>query len=274
MWSKLADGRWRIRSYPGHHSPMLRLHLPKSRSPKFKLSCVGPRILRQKRSGLTTKLDDAYNALVPVEYERDRAEVVQMSTPASLPAIQKALLPGEALIEYVLDNEKNSYAFEITSGQVLVHTLPSREQIEKRAQEYVKAVRSKQDSSQLAKALFASVVAPAVTTHPTSVTIIPDGSLHLVPFASLRDEKDQYWMKSVQIASAPSATIFLRLRSAHQASEPTRPFLGVAFSPAPGNEPVTTASSSRGSVFRRSSARPKTASVCSTRGGCRCGSVR
>ena len=56
-------------------------------------------------------------------------------------------------------------------------------------------------------------------------------------------------MKSVQIASAPSATIFLRLRSAHQVSGPPRPFLGVAFSPAPGNEPVTTASSSRLSSF-------------------------
>ena len=198
---------------------------------------------------LTTKLDEAYNALVPVEYERDRAEVVQMSTPASLPAIQKALLPGEALIEYVLDNEKSSYTFEITSGQVLVHTLSSREEIEKRAQEYVKSVRSKQDSSKLAKSLFASVIGPAVTTHPTSVMIIPDGSLHLVPFASLRDEKDQYWMKSVQIASAPSATIFLRLRSSQQASEPTRPFLGIAFSPEPGKEPVTTASNSRVSTF-------------------------
>jgi hypothetical protein len=35
---------------------------------------------------------------------------------------------------------------------------------------------------------FETVVAPALSTHPTSVTIVPDGSLHLVPFASLRDQ--------------------------------------------------------------------------------------
>ena len=75
------------------------------------------------------------------------------------------------------------------------------------------------------------VVAPALSTRPRSITIIPDGSLHLVPFASLRDEKGQYWMKSVEISSVPSATVFHSLRSMRQTISPSRPFLGVAFSP-------------------------------------------
>jgi CHAT domain-containing protein len=101
----------------------------------------------------------------------------------------------------------------------------------------------------LARKLFELVVAPALATHPKSVTIIPDGSLHLVPFASLRDEKDQYWMKSVQIASAPSATVFHRLRSTHQVVTPKRPFLGIAFSPPQSSDPVVNASRSREASF-------------------------
>jgi CHAT domain-containing protein len=172
-----------------------------------------------------------------------------MSTPVALSVVQKTLLPGEALIEYVLSKERNSYVFEVTSDRLQVHTLPPRDQIERLTLEYVKAVRFKNDSAQLARRLFELAVAPALTTHPKSVTIIPDGSLHLVPFASLRDEKDQYWAKSILIASAPSATVFHRLRSVRPAATPSRPFLGIAFSPASNSNAIARASKSREASF-------------------------
>jgi len=194
---------------------------------------------------LQARLERAYDALVPVDYARDRAEVVQLAMPVSLSVLQKSLRPGEALLEFVLDRGANSYAFEVTSDQVQVHPLPPRDQIEKLAQGYVKAVRAKADAAQLAASLYSTVIAPALTTHPKSVVIVPDGALHLVPFASLRDENGQYWMKSVEIASAPSATVFHRLRTTPQAMIPTRPLLGVAYSP--GETATTTKPSREGS---------------------------
>lgn len=198
---------------------------------------------------LLAQLDQAYDALVPVEYTKDRTEVVQMSAPVALKTIQKSLRVGETLLEYVLDNEKQSYVFEITSQAVAVHPLPPRDEIEKMVRDYIKLLRAKQDPTELARSLFKTVVAPAVTTHPDSVTIVPDGSLHLVPFAALRDETDQYWMKSVRISSIPSATVLHRLRSARQPTSPTLPFLGVAFSPAQTNQVAAKGSATRAASF-------------------------
>ncbi|MDQ2843374.1 MAG: hypothetical protein M3Y72_20510, partial [Acidobacteriota bacterium] len=80
---------------------------------------------------LSAKLDQAYNALVPVEYAEDRGEVLQMSKPVALEALQRSLSPDETVIEYVLDNHKNSFAFEITRGAVVVHDLPTRDSVDR-----------------------------------------------------------------------------------------------------------------------------------------------
>jgi len=180
---------------------------------------------------LQAKLDHAYGSLVPIDYARDRAEVARIGKPVSLRIIQNELGAGETLIEYVLMDGAHSYAFEITKGSVQVHPLAPRREIEALAQKYIKSIRAKEDPSDLARTLFQSVVAPALTSHAETVTVIPDGVLHMVPFAALRDENNQYWINSVQIASSPSATVFHRLRSVQQMVAPTKPFLGVAFSP-------------------------------------------
>ena len=196
---------------------------------------------------LQTKLDQAYAALVPVEYARERAEMMTAGKPVPLRAIQNDLKPGEALVEYVLLDEGQSYAFEITSFLVRVHPLASRREIETLAQKYIKAIRAKNEDPESARALFRTLVAPVVSGRPTLVTVVPDGILHLVPFASLRDEKNEYWVASVQIASAPSATVLHQLRSAPSGSSPSTPFLGVAFSPKEGAR--SAASDSREASF-------------------------
>ena len=198
---------------------------------------------------LSAKLEQAYDASVPFEYARDRQDVLQMSRPVSIKTLQRSLRPDETVIEYVLDNNKNSIAFEITSGNVSVHELPRRDAINKLVHEYLKLIRSKQDSSELASKLFRQIVAPAFSTSAKSVTIIPDGSLHLLPFASLRDEDGEYWIRSVKIASAPSATILQRLRSARESVVPSRPFLGIAFSPTSADASAIQASGSRSASF-------------------------
>jgi CHAT domain-containing protein len=198
---------------------------------------------------LQAKLDQAYGALVPVEYARDRAEVARMGRPVPLAVVRNELRAGETLIEYVLMDDIHSYAFEITKAHVRVHTLAPRREIETLAQKYVKSVRSKEDASDSAKMLFQLVIAPALTSRAESVTVIPDGVLQMVPFASLRDDKDQYWISSVQIASAPSATVFHRLRSVEQKLTPAKPFLGVAFSPEEKSRTLAKMSNLRGASF-------------------------
>jgi CHAT domain-containing protein len=194
---------------------------------------------------LQIRLDQAYAALVPLEYSRDRAEVSRVSRPVSLKAVQTDVRADEALIEYVLMDEGQSYAFEITRANVAVHDLAPRREIEAAAQKYVKAIRSKEDASNAAKALFQLVIAPAVTGRSTAVTIIPDGILHMVPFAALQEPGGRYWLSSVQISTAPSATVFHRLRSGHLQTAGLKSFLGIAFSPEGNPQQRSLISSSR-----------------------------
>jgi len=205
------------------------------------------RVMRETRTSpvemrrLLEKLDDAYSQLVPAEYAESREEMNTLFRPVSAARVQKSLRPGETLIEYILDSHKTSYAMELTAQNVRVHTLPPREEIDRLVQAYLAAVKEKGNSEMLARRIFEQILAPALNGHPRFVTIIPDGSLHMVPFASLLDANNQYAMQSMAIASAPSATVFQILRASGQTSTATRPFLGVAYSPAParGDTPGT-----------------------------------
>jgi CHAT domain-containing protein/tetratricopeptide (TPR) repeat protein len=178
---------------------------------------------------LLGQLDEAYNLLVPVEYKQNREEMKRLYRPTPLARVQKSLRPGEALIEYVLDAGKNSYALEVTHNNIRVHAVPPREEIDKLVHAYVSAVKTRSDWKPLAHALFDRVLAPAMSSRPTLITIIPDGSLHLIPFASLLDERNRYTLESRTITSAPSATVFYILRTADEPAGATKPFLGVAF---------------------------------------------
>ncbi len=182
---------------------------------------------------LLAKLDQAYDQLAPVEYERSRSEMrMARRPPVSLSMLQTTLGPGEALVEYVLDSGRSSYALEITSTTVRVHEIPARADVNNLSQSYVRALKAKGNWAEPGRALFERLVLPALSTHPTSVVIVPDGSLHLVPFASLPDTAGHYWANSVTVTFAPSATVFeLLRRTGKRITSASRPFLGVAYSP-------------------------------------------
>ena len=178
------------------------------------------------------RLDHAYNQLAPVEYERSRSEMrMARRPPVSMSLLQSSLGPGEALVEYVLDNGKSSHVMEITSTTVRVHEIPTRAEVNSLSQSYVRALKARGNWTEPGRALFERVVLPALSTHPTSVVVVPDGSLHLVPFASLPDAAGHYWANSVVVSLAPSATVFELLRTGKRNTNASRPFLGVAYSP-------------------------------------------
>ncbi|MGI9074119.1 MAG: CHAT domain-containing protein [Bryobacteraceae bacterium] len=198
---------------------------------------------------LLAKLDDAYNQLIPVEYARNRQEMERLYRPVSLAQLQKSLQPGEVLIEYVLGTDNNSYALEITRRAVNVRTLPPRGDIDKVVGAYVAAIKRKGNWTPLARKLFDTVLAPALSTHPTSITIIPDDSLHLVPFASLLDSANQYAISSMPIALSPSATVLYILRTERPSRVATRPFLGIAYSPDASSRAAAQTGEHLGAIF-------------------------
>ncbi len=175
------------------------------------------------------RLDALYDQLTPVDYSENREEMRRLYRPVSLELLQKALRPGEALIEYVLVGHENSYALEITHDGKRIHELPSRDEIDKLVHSYLSGVKQKKDWAPLARTLFDSVLAPSLSTRPSSIIVVPDGSLHLVPFSALIDENGRYAIQSMTISSAPSATVAYILRTTNQTTSATKPFLGLAF---------------------------------------------
>lgn len=209
-----------------------------------------------QRHKLLDQLDHAYFWMGPTEFAQSRKEMELLRRPpVSLSAIRRQLAANESLIEFVLDTKK-SYALEISQAGLEVHELPGRPQIDGLVSHFLSGIRNKQESVDLAKALYSRVLSPAIAKRTTAIVIVPDGSLNLVPFEALLDENGATINKRVTIASVPSATIYLTLKTAPTQTTPTRPFLGVAYSPEQ-SAAVQLASNTRG-IFdlRKSELKP------------------
>ena len=209
-----------------------------------------------QRHRLLDQLDRAYFWMGPAEFAQSRKEMEMLRRPpVSLSAIRRQLAVNESLIEFVLDTKK-SYALEISQAGLKVHELPRRPQIDGLVSHFLSGVRDKQESVDLAKQLYTRVLSPAIAQRTTAIIIVPDGSLNLVPFDALLDENGATMNKRVTIASVPSATIYLTLKTAPMQTTATRPFLGVAYSPGQ-SAAVQLASNTRG-IFdlRKSELKP------------------
>lgn len=148
--------------------------------------------------------------------------------PVHLPDLQHSLSPKELLIEYVLA-EPDSYAFAITRNTVTPYKLPSKPIIEMDSMQYRKELHSRKEDKNLAHKLFSELLKPVRQyAVKMDLVIVPDGSLHLLPFSALADQ-DGYVLKSHTVDVAPSATVFALLHKRTQKEEAvTMPYLGVA----------------------------------------------
>ena len=198
-----------------------------------------------QRHKLLDQLDHAYFSISGTEYALNRREMeILRRPPVSLSAIRRQLAADERLIEFVLDTNK-SYVLQVSQVGLEVHELPGRAQIDRLVTQFLSGVRNKQESGDLAKMLYSRVLSPALARQTTSVIVVPDGSLHLLPFGALMDADGATINKRVTVASVPSATVYFTLKTAAIQTAAPRPFLGVAYSP-PESAASQTASSTRG----------------------------
>ena len=200
--------------------------------------------LAQTRRVLT-QLDDAYDRLSPVEYTRNRKEMMMLRRPpVSVAVLQKQLRPDENFVEYVVD-AKESYAIQVTPSSLAIHTLPGRSELNKMARSFLATVKSKSDSTSVARDLYQGLISPIAPQHLSRLILVPDGPLNLIPFGALVSDDKEYLDKQLTLSTVPSATVYVTLKTATSRSAASRPFLGVAYSPVSGT-PLQTVSSSRG----------------------------
>jgi len=152
--------------------------------------------------------------------------------PVPIHEAQETLRAGEVVLEYVLD-EPRAYCLRLTRTDVQVITLPAgRKRIEDLVDQYLDAVRSRKSERVAGQELYSVLLAPVLAGQKdkTSLVIVPDGKLHLLPFDALSDEHGNYVLESRTVTYSPSATVFALLRRAPRTDRAEKSFLGVASS--------------------------------------------
>lgn len=182
---------------------------------------------RGERKTLLEKLFDAEERLGP-SFETGRHSVHSIIfEPASLAAVQSSLGVGELLIEYILD-EPESHCMAISREDVRVYTIDGRRQIEKWIDEFNESIQEKRSTPAEANRLYRALLGTIPQMgRKNRLTIVPDGSLHFLPFDALVNDQKEYLVQRYVITYVPSGTVLYLLRTQLRQSADDLPFLGV-----------------------------------------------
>lgn len=148
--------------------------------------------------------------------------------PVSIDRLQRDLWPSELFVEYVL-GEPQSYALAVTRSAVHCYALPAKSELEQEAAQYRSELIKEKSDLSLAQRLFDGLLGgiPEYRTK-ADLIVVPDGKLHLLPFAALADS-GQYLAASRTVSVVPSGTVLDLLRNRGNKTEHrTLPYLGVA----------------------------------------------
>ena len=151
---------------------------------------------------------------------------INPASEATLSAVQHRLKSNEVILEYVL-GERQSFCLEISRLDAKIIKLAQREQIESIATTYVERIKAIKDASTAAQALAAAVISPLNLSRSfSSIIIVPDGMLNLVPFQALPDSTGSLFVRGRTIWYLSSASAIILQRRAQQAEAP-KIFFGV-----------------------------------------------
>ena len=142
--------------------------------------------------------------------------------PVPLEDLQRSLSPNTVLIEYVLA-EPSSYALAVTNNEVTPYRLPAKSLVEADSERYISEIQSKRVDKTLAQSLYKELLEPVRQFEKnTNLIVIPDGSLHLLPFSALmKDDAEPSGHQSMWFLHLRFSILEKRVREADQA-----PYLG------------------------------------------------
>ena len=151
-----------------------------------------------------------------------------VTSPVELGQLQAKLRPSELLLEYVL-SEPQSYVLTITHQSVARYALHGKNQLEDLANQYRSTIRKRQTDKATARTLFDELLSPVPEYKGRSnVIVVPDGSLHLLPFSALMNN-GEYVIANYNFSTVASGTVLTILRG-RQMESPAHHFsyVGVA----------------------------------------------
>ncbi len=148
--------------------------------------------------------------------------------PITLAQLQHDLSDEDLVVEYVVA-EPHSQALAITKTTVRPYTLPEQATLEADADKYRHELRAQGVDPTLGQKLFNEVLGPVTELRDKShLILIPDGSLHLLPFSALVDN-GKYLLQTHEVSVTPSSTVLHILKTrAKQHEDQSLPYVGVA----------------------------------------------
>jgi CHAT domain-containing protein len=138
----------------------------------------------------------------------------RQASPLSLSGVQAGLPPEVALLEYSLSDSGLLIFAVRKAGVSVVHVDVPASAIATLVNDYVSKLKAKAPLDELtpiAQLLNDYLIAPVepVIRQSRYVCIVPDKSLHFLPFASLIDTAGKFLVERYTITYAPSATVFI-----------------------------------------------------------------
>jgi CHAT domain-containing protein/tetratricopeptide (TPR) repeat protein len=149
--------------------------------------------------------------------------------PITLAQLQDDLSEDDLVVEYVVA-EPYSGALAITKTTVRPYTLPGQTTLEADADKYRHELRSQGVDPALGQKLFNELLGPVTELRAKShLILIPDGSLHLLPFSALVDN-GKYLLQTHEVSVTPSSTVLhiLKSRASSEHEDQSLPYVGVA----------------------------------------------
>ncbi|WIG95934.1 CHAT domain-containing protein [Myxococcus sp. SDU36] len=140
---------------------------------------------------------------------------------ASLASVEQGLGEDEALLAFLVGDDEDlsgtsaggAWLFVVTRGGTHVHRIPERTRLAAAATLFSGLVERRDDSELgAAVALHAQLLGPALAGLPPTVRrllLVPDGPLHDLPFAALRERRDgPPLVARYELALVPSASLW------------------------------------------------------------------
>ena len=148
--------------------------------------------------------------------------------------MQRQIRPNEAVVEFVLD-EPASYAFVLTRDKATLHALEGRKQIESAVAAHLAAIQNGTSIDRSGRTLNTLLFAPLASrfVSGSNLIIVPDASLHRLPFETLVDTHGTTLLDSHVISYTPSANVLALLRQHNERFPADQPLLAVSSSPQP-----------------------------------------
>lgn len=188
---------------------------------------LGIPLLEEERDRLLTALEqrEVEEASLRAELARSDPAFANLRAPVfpTLDELERSLDESTALLSYLTPSRSNgrdlpggiSWLWVHTRGGTRVYPLPDHDEMAPAVKLYLGLLQNRDGSEERAAvSLYRALLGPAVRDLPGDIRrliIVPDGSLHRLPFETLRARRDAEPIAVLyQISVAPSATIWLR----------------------------------------------------------------